>query len=152
MCSAVREFRQGRGANSGGIHSGIQERLPSEGHYFKGICPGGRWGRMHLCRERSAYKETRVSIEAWHVQGTAENWDREGVECVERERRARPQRPLCLILRILHFFLMVMENHWRTHNASIGIFRTNNQCTHKYIIPMTNQSQFPVYDESLKGF
>lgn len=62
------------------------------------------------------------------------------------------QRPLCLILRSLCSFSMVMENHRRTDNASIGILGTNNQCTHKYIIPNDNQSEFPVYDESLKGF
>lgn len=73
--------------------------------------------------------------------------------CREGEgKHKESQRPLCLLLRSLCSFLMVMENHRRTDNASIGILGTNNQCTHKYIIPNDNQSEFPVHDESLKGF
>lgn len=97
---------------------------------------GGEGEQIVQKKKKKEYivKKVESVLKAWHVWETAENCDWEGLECVERERRPRPQRPLCLILRSLDFFLVVMENHRRTHNASIGIFRTSNQCTHKYII------------------
>lgn len=62
---------------------------------------------------------------------------------MEWERRARPPRHLYLMLRSVDFFLMVMEDRWRTHKASIGIFRPNNQCTHKHIIPNDKPESVP---------
>lgn len=90
----------------------------------------------HNCAETKEYivKKVEQVLKAWHVWEKAENCEWEGVECVEREQRPSSQKPFRLILRSLDFFLVVMGNHRTTHNASIGIFRTNNQCTHKCII------------------
>jgi len=56
----------------------------------------------YLCRER-VHVETRVGFESiFRKLQRAEN--RRGVKCVERERRARPQRPLYVVLRSLDFF------------------------------------------------
>lgn len=72
-----------------------------------------------------------------------------GVECAERERRAGPQRTFChtkefrlgngefaegLIMQVLVFLDPIINPLTKT------------------LSQMANQSQFPFYDESLKGF
>lgn len=105
--------------------SGVQARFPNESNFLKGICSIGRWETEYLCREWNTCKANKVESIACS-ENSREVRMGGGSVYGEKERRARPRRTLD--------FFLVMENGWKIYNASIGIFRTNNQCTHKYII------------------
>lgn len=113
-----------------GIQEGFQMKMTILEEFAQ---VGGKESK--LCKSRIHCKESRVGVESMACFGNCrENCEWEGLECVER-REGQTTKTFMSHSKEFGLFLGGNgESPRRTHNASIGIFRTNNQCTQKYII------------------